>query len=535
MARYSFDPFAYVTPPELSGAASDDVPVIIIGAGPIGLAAAVDLATRGVRSVILDDNNVVSVGSRAICWAKRTLEIFDRLGVADRMLAKGVTWRVGRVYRGDREIYKFDLLPEDGHKFPAFINLQQYYVEQYLIERCADFPHLIDLRFKNKVVDVAQQDSHVTVKIETPDGLYHLRGQYLLACDGANSQVRRQFGLEFDGRHFEERFLIADVEMEADFPSERWFWFTPNFHPGQSALLHKQPDNIYRIDLQLGPDADIDEEKKPENVIPRIEKIVGGRPFTLDWISIYSFNCRRIERFVHDRVIFVGDSAHVVSPFGARGGNGGIHDVDNLCWKLAAIIRDGAAVDLLQSYDEERVHGADENIRNSSWTSRFMSPDGTADMAFRNAVLGLAVHHPFARRLVNAGRLSLPCSQEASSLTSADVDLFDVPMRPGMACLDAPLITSEGREWLLQQLGDEVTLLVIGDALPQADNQFSDDLAILRVGHGGCEDCEGKIEARYGKGVYLIRPDQHVAARWKDPDEAQIRAALSLSQKLIPA
>ena len=143
------------------------------------------------------------------------------------MLAK-VTWKVGRVYRGDQEIYSFDLLPEDGHKFPAFINLQQYYVEQYLIERCADFPDLIDLRFKNKVVDVAQQDGLVTVRIETPDGVYQLRGQYLLACDGASSQVHRQFGLEFDGRHFEER-LIADVEMEADFPSERWFWFTPNF------------------------------------------------------------------------------------------------------------------------------------------------------------------------------------------------------------------------------------------------------------------------------------------------------------------
>ena len=533
MARYSFDPFAYVTPPELSGAASTNAPVIIIGAGPIGLAAAVDLATRGVASVILDDNNVVSVGSRAICWAKRTLEIFDRLGIADRMLAKGVTWKVGRVYRGDQEIYSFDLLPEDGHKFPAFINLQQYYVEQYLIERCADFPDLIDLRFKNKVVDVAQQDGHVTVRIETPDGIYQLHGQYLLACDGASSQVRRQFGLEFDGRYFEERFLIADVEMEADFPSERWFWFTPNFHPGQSALLHKQPDNIYRIDLQLGPDADIEEEKKPENVIPRIEKIVGGRPFTLDWISIYSFNCRRIERFVHERVIFVGDSAHVVSPFGARGGNGGIHDVDNLCWKLAAIIRGEASAELLQSYDEERVHGADENIRNSSWTSRFMSPDGAVDMAFRNAVLGLAVDHPFARRLVNAGRLSLPCSQEASSLTSADVDLFDVPMRSGIACLDAPVMSAAGRDWLLRQLGDGFTLLIIGNALPQADREFSDDLVVVRVGAGGFADCEGKVEARYGRGVYLIRPDQHVAARWKDPDVEQVRAALRQTQKLI--
>ena len=531
MARFSFDPFAYVTPPELSGAAVANAPVIIIGAGPIGLAAAVDLATKGVASVILDDNNVVSVGSRAICWAKRTLEIFDRLGIADRMLAKGVTWQVGRVYRGDQEIYTFDLLPEDGHKCPAFINLQQYYVEQYLIERCADFPDLVDLRFKNKVVDVAQQDGHVTVRIETPDGTYQLHGQYLLACDGANSQVRRQFGLEFEGRHFEERFLIADVEMEADFPSERWFWFAPNFHSGKSALLHKQPDNIYRIDLQLGPDADIEEEKKPENVIPRIEKIVGGRPFTLDWISVYSFNCRRIEQFVHERVIFVGDSAHVVSPFGARGGNGGIHDVDNLCWKLAAIIRGEASAELLQSYDEERVRGADENIRNSSWTSRFMSPDGAVDMAFRNAVLGLAIDHPFAQRLVNAGRLSVPCSQEASSLTSADVDLFDVPIRLGMACLDAPVISAAGRDWLLRQLGNKFTLLIIGNALPQADREFLDDLVVVRIGAGGFADCEGKVEARYGRGVYLIRPDQHVAARWNDPGVEQIRAALRQTQK----
>lgn len=538
MANYRFDPFDYVTPPELSGAANGNAPVIIIGAGPIGLAAAIDLASRGVASVIVDDNNVVSVGSRAICWAKRTLEIFDRLGVADRMLAKGVTWKLGRVYRGDQEIYSFDLLPEDGHKFPAFINLQQYYVEQYLIERCADFPDLIDLRFKNKVVNVMQQDSGVTVRVETPDGAYDLDGEYLLACDGANSQVRRQFGLELEGRHFEERFLIADVEMEADFPSERWFWFTPDFHPGQSALLHKQPDNIYRIDLQLGPDADVEEEKKPENVVPRIEKIVGGRPFTLDWISVYSFNCRRIERFVHDRVIFLGDSAHVVSPFGARGGNGGIHDVDNLCWKLAAIIRGEAGANLLHSFDEERIFGADENIRNSSWTSRFMSPDGKADMAFRNAVLGLAVDHPFARRLVNAGRLSLPCSLEGSSLTIADEDDFDVPMRPGVVCLDAPVKKDGGQDWLLRQLGTGFTLLIIGDAMANAQQQLGDDLTIVRVGSGGpndLQDCEAKIEARYGKGVYLIRPDQHVAARWRQPDMGQVRAALNKVGQLVSA
>lgn len=512
MARYAYEPFPYHTPPELSGETVSDAPVLIVGAGPIGLATAVDLATKGIASIVLDDNDVVSVGSRAICWAKRTLEIFDRLGVADRMLAKGVTWKLGRVYRGDDEIYTFDLLPEDGHKFPAFINLQQYYVEQFLVERCADFPELINLRFKNKVMSVSQDDDSVTASIQTPDGNYDIRGAYLLACDGANSPLRKQFGLDFGGRHFDERFLIADVEMEADFPSERWFWFTPTFHKGQSALLHKQPDNIYRIDLQLGADADPDEEKKPENVIPRIKKIVGGRPFKLDWVSIYDFNCRRIDRFIHNRVIFVGDSAHVVSPFGARGGNGGIHDIDNLGWKLAAVITGQADPNLLESYNEERVFGADENIRNSSWTSRFMSPDSDVEMAFRNAVLGLSVNTPFARRLVNAGRLSLPCQLGHSSLTNDDKDGFDVQMTLGAPCLDAPLVSKDGEHvWLMNQLGNQFTLLVIGKPF----DEVPDNMHCIHIAaDGDFVDVEGMVTKRYGTGIYLIRPDQHVAAQW---------------------
>ncbi|MEC8641705.1 MAG: FAD-dependent oxidoreductase [Pseudomonadota bacterium] len=534
MARYQFEPFDYVTPPELSGAGSASAPVIIVGAGPIGLAAAIDLATHGVASIVVDDNNVVSVGSRAICWAKRSLEIFDRLGVGERMLEKGVTWKLGRVYRGDREVYNFDLLPEDGHKFPAFINLQQYYVEQFLVERCADFPDLIDLRFKNRVLSVAQDATGVAAEIETPDGAYTLRGAYLLACDGANSRIRRQFGLDFEGRHFEERFLIADVEMEADFPSERWFWFTPTFHPGQSALLHKQPDNIYRIDLQLGPDADPEEEKKPENVIPRIEKVVGGRPFKLDWVSVYSFNCRRIDRFVHDRVIFVGDSAHVVSPFGARGGNGGMHDVDNLCWKLARVVTGAATSDLLESYNIERVHGADENIRNSSWTSRFMSPEPGIEMAFRNAALSLAVDAPFARRVVNAGRLSVPCQLTDSPLNGPDDGGFDVPQTVGMVALDAPLSDRDGNAtWLMNQLGGRFVCLVTGDA--EAPANLPEDVDLVRVGRSGFGDADGRVQERYGSAVYLVRPDQHIAARWMAPGADDIRAGLARCHATVAA
>ncbi|MEY3961383.1 MAG: hypothetical protein RIR14_2037, partial [Pseudomonadota bacterium] len=311
---YDYRPFPYTAPPGLTGPEPRHK-VAIIGAGPIGLAMAIELANHGVASVVLDDNNVVSVGSRAICWSKRSLEILDRLGVGDQSVTKGVTWKVGRTFHRDREVFNFDLLPEDGHKMPAFVNLQQYYVEEYLVERAQALG--IDLRWKNKVVAVDRHADHAVLSVETPDGSYRLEADWVIACDGARSPVRGMLGLEFEGELFEERFLIADIQMEADFPSERWFWFEPGFHNGQSALLHKQPDNIYRIDLQLGWDTDPEVEKQPERIIPRIEKVVGHKNFTLDWTSIYTFQCRRLRSFVHGPVLFVGDSAHIVSPFGA--------------------------------------------------------------------------------------------------------------------------------------------------------------------------------------------------------------------------
>ncbi len=341
---YAYKRFAYKPPPGLSRPEPRHK-VVIVGAGPIGLALAIELANHGVGSVVLDDNDMVSVGSRAICWSKRSLEILDRLGVGDRCVEKGVRWKVGRTFRGAQEVFNFDLLPESGHKMPAFVNLQQYYVEEFLIERAQEID-LIDLRFRNRVESVSDKGEFAEIGIETPDGHYALQAQFVVACDGANSPVRAMLGLEFEGELFEDRFLIADIEMQADFPAERWFWFEPTFHNGQSALLHKQPDNIYRIDLQLGWDADPEVEKLPENVVPRIERVVGHGDFRLDWVSVYTFQCRRLREFVHDRVIFAGDSAHVVSPFGARGGNGGLQDVDNLGWKLAAVVQKRATRDI---------------------------------------------------------------------------------------------------------------------------------------------------------------------------------------------
>jgi 3-(3-hydroxy-phenyl)propionate hydroxylase len=504
---YDYRPFPYVPPSGLT-APEPRHPVVIVGAGPIGLALACELRLAEVPVVVLDDNNVVSVGSRAICWSKRSLEILDRLGVGAECLAKGVQWQVGRTFHREDEIWSFDLLPEDGHKMPAFVNLQQYYVEEFLVARATSLG--ADLRWRNRVAGLVQDGSGVRLTVETPDGAYMLSAGWVVACDGARSPIRGMMGLAFDGELFEERFLIADIRMEADFPSERRFWFEPTFHPGQSALLHKQPDHIYRIDLQLGWDADPEVEKNPDRIIPRIAQVVGHTDFTLDWTSIYTFQCRRLARFVHDRVIFCGDSAHVVSPFGARGGNGGLQDVDALGWRLAAVVRGEAPAAALDAYDRERQHGADENIANSARATRFMSPAPGVERTFRDAVLHLAARAPFARPMVNSGRLSRPCTYP---LDAPDDPRLPPGARPGSVAPDAP----QGEGWLIDALGDRFVLVAFGEA-PEVPG-----LPVLRP-----QPNAQVIRRWLGSEVsaqYLIRPDQIVAARWVTASTAEIMDA----------
>lgn len=530
-------------------------PVIIVGGGPAGLAAAMDLALQGVRSVVLDDNNTVSVGSRAICIAKRTLEICDRYGCAQPMVDKGVIWKHGRVYFGEEQIYEFDLLPEQHHKIPAFINLQQYYFEEYMVNRCREFPE-IDLRWLHKVSEVRSSPGQAEVVVDTEEGPYRMTCDYLLVADGANSPIRESLGLESKGQIFEDRFLIADIVMQADFPAERRFWFDAPFHPGQSTLLHKQADNVWRIDFQLGWDADPEEEKKIENIRPRVEAMLGKeRKWELEWASVYTFRCRKMDSFIHQRVLFIGDAAHQVSPFGARGANGALQGVENLCWKLAAILQGRAPAALLDTYDIERQHGARENILHSTRATDFMTPKNAVTRLFRDTVLDLARDYPFARSLVNSGRLSRPCTYESTPLSTPDADDFAAGMRPGSPCLDAPVQGPGGQGWLLERLGNDFTLLVHGEVAPETRRALDKALATLEregtpmrvlwvlapgaraAGEDQLVDSAGVLAERYDlrrQAVYLIRPDQHVSARWRhlDPDAVVRAVHRSLGQEL---
>ena len=550
MSTYTYPKFAYRAPTDLMAGAPQRKPLVVIGAGPVGLAAAIDARLQGLEVLLFDEEDSVSFGSRAVCYAKRALEILDRLGIGDPIVDKGVSWNVGRTFLKEQEVYRFDLVPEPGHKRPGMINLQQYHLEEALVSRASELG--VDLRWKHKVNSVTPLVDGARVGVETPDGSFEIDADWLIVADGARSGVRHQLGLDIEGQVFKDRFLIADVIMKADFPAERWFWFDPPFHPNQSVLLHKQSDNVWRIDFQLGWDADPEEEKKPEKILPRVKTMLGdNREFELEWASIYTFQCRRMKHFRHGRLLFVGDAAHQVSPFGARGANSGFQDTDDLIWKLALVMKGLAPDGLLDTYDADRTYAADENIRNSTRSTDFITPKSAVSKLFRNAALELARTQAFARKLVNSGRLSVPAFLVHSALNTPDTEVFAANMVPGAPMDDAP-VRLHGRDaWLLDQLGNRFVLMVFVDGEHglsptqrtslQALAQAPIPVHLLTVGQGGdIQDPQGLAAGRYdGRPgtAYLIRPDQHVAARWRgvDPDAVQAALARATAQDAVQA
>jgi len=560
MGAYVNPIYPYKGPADLMSTPPQRKALIVIGAGPVGLAAAIDARLQGLDVLVLDDDKTVSVGSRAVCYAKRSLEILDRLGIAEQACDMGVSWNIGRTFLEEAEVYQFNLVPDAGHKRPGMINLQQYHVEEMLIARALALG--ADIRWQHKATAVTPHDDHATLTVETPDGTFDIEADWLVVADGARSPIRRHLGLDIEGRVFQDRFLIADVIMKADYPAERWFWFDPPFHPNQSVLLHKQSNNVWRIDFQLGWDADPEEEKKPEKVIPRLQAMLGDdRPFELEWVSIYTFQCRRMTDFRHGRVLFVGDAAHQVSPFGARGANSGFQDADDLMWKLALVIKGQASEKLLDSYAHDRQFAADENIMNSTRSTDFITPKSRTSKTFRNQVLALAKHYPFARKLVNSGRLSVPSFLTESVLNTPDADAFDGNMVPGAPMDDAPVQVSEQGQlqdvWLLDQVGKGFQILWFVDAQPSpaqlaqlADMGLQADRARLGAhaqpikpttlivaprplsipGMDVIVDTQGLVAKRYDATpgtTYLLRPDQHVVARWRGLNANAVQAALA--------
>ena len=539
---YELPVYPFVAPPELRGDAKRRYPVAIVGGGLTGLTLACDLALRGIPAVLLDDDNSVGVrgaASRGICYAQKSLEIFARLGIYERIAAKGVQWSVGRTFAGDDEVYSFDLRHSSAHDRscqPAFINLQQFYVEWFLVDRIAELGEG-DVRWHSRVEGVEQGADAVTLQVATPGGRYALEAQWVVDCSGCHSVLRAQLGVAVHGNRMLDRWCISDVRFRTTPPAERWTWIEAPFNDNRAVWQHRMADDVWRLDYQMAADAEPEAIARPEVVRERLARQFGADvDIELVWVGPYAYKSECLERFRAGRVLFAGDAAHVMSPFGARGGNSGIQDADNLGWKLVLVLDGAADPTLLESYDVERRTAARDNLRITGRTTRFLSPPTPAERVMRDAVIALAREHAFARGFVNTGRLSAPSTYRESPL--------NLSPEAGRAVQNVALDAAPGGAATLIDLladADHALLCLVDAAVADRPWQSVQALArryplrCLRIGRDA-SNSDAMILDRAGTlceqlqlpagGAALLRPDLYLAGVVPVAEDVAIASAL---------
>ncbi|MCK2125695.1 FAD-dependent monooxygenase [Thauera aromatica] len=523
--------------------------VLIVGAGPAGMVTALELARHGVPSVVASAELQVSQGSRAIVFTRRSMEILQQLGVAARMTENGLPWRFGNSYYRGQRVFRMEAPHDPDDRFFPMLNLQQQYLEEYLLEACAASP-LIEVRWGNKVTRVDQMEGYARVGIDTPAGPYTLDADWVVAADGGRSGIRTALGLQMEGASYEGLFVIADIRIDLPLPTERLAFFDPDWNPGNTILMHREPHGIWRVDYQLPPGETPEEALRPESLKARIDAqlaMIGhpGAEWELDWSSVYSARALTLPDYVHGSVIFTGDAAHLLPIFGVRGANTAFQDAQSLGWQLAFVIRGLAGTKLLANYSAERVGAAREIIDEAGKSTRFMTPPSRGFRLLRDAVLSLSLSEAFVRPLYH-WRTSRPHEYSRSMLNSAGDDnaLFTAGPAHGAPPQNIRLAADD---FLLDHLGGGFDLLYFtaAAAIPAplqdvvaAARARGVALKVIAVGApapvAGADltlaDADGHFRRRYGiqagGGAYLLRPDQHVCARWLTLDATRLHAAL---------
>ena len=540
-AGYALPQYPFVVPPELATGGAGRYPIVIVGAGITGLTLACSLARLGQPAVVLDEDDTVGVkgaSSRGICYTQKSLEIFQRLGIYDRIAAKGIQWSVGRTYAGHDEVYSFDLRQNGAFNLseqPPFINIQQFYIEGYLVERTMELGG-VDLRWKSRVVGLVQHEDHATLTVDTPAGRYDISADNVIDATGSLTPFHAWTGVGLTTRRGDDRWCIADVRFRNTPPRERHTWVEAPFNGGRAVWQHLMADDVWRIDYQMEPDADPAYVSREDVVRERLRQQFGPDvECDIVWVGPYAYRSQCLHELRKGRVFFMGDTAKIVSPFGARGGNTGISDADNLAWKLAAVVRGQAPAQLLDSYHDERHEAAAQNVQVTHRTARFLRPADGIERVFRQAVIGLARQFPFARSLVNTGRMAVANSYTHSRAcdTTGGLSVQNVAFHwadGSRGCINDLLRWSDGR----------LLLLVFGDMDAAGLQRLRDLGGIAPVRCVQVLGPQGRAQARehvidpqghvqgachvFGHAWALVRPDAYLAATGESVDASVVRA-----------
>ena len=526
--------------------------VVIVGAGPAGMVTALELARHGISSVLLSAELQFSQGSRAIVFTRRSMEILQQVGVAHRVTENGLPWRCGNsIYRGQK-VFRMETPHDPDDRFFPMINIQQQYLEEYLHDACAT-NELIDVRWGNKLVKAENIEGGVKAEIDTPEGPYTLETEWLVAADGGRSEIRSSMNLKLEGASFESIFVIADIRIDLPYPTERLAFFDPDWNRGNTILMHREPHGIWRVDYQLSPGETPEEALRPESLKERIDaqlKMIGfeGTPWEMDWNSVYSARTLTLPEYVHKRIVFTGDAAHLLPIFGVRGANTAFQDAQSLGWHLAFVIKGLAPEQLMQNHSTERVGAAREIITEAGKSTRFMAPPSRGFRLLRDAVLSLSLKQEFVRPLYH-WRTSRPHEYSSSGLNSPHDDNAQFTGGPALGAPPQNVLL-QADNYLLDHLGGGFDLVYVADAqgipfeiaqavariqqqgIPLKLTAISAQDTPLAGANQTLQDPQQRFAHRYAVkagGAYLFRPDQHICARWQQLDAARLLQSLQVA------
>ncbi|MDR7150355.1 3-(3-hydroxy-phenyl)propionate hydroxylase [Hydrogenophaga palleronii] len=546
---YVLPEYPFVPPPELQGSTVVRHPIVIVGGGITGLTLACSLARLGVKAVLIDEDNTVGVkgaSSRGICYTQKSLEIFERLGIFERIAAKGTQWSVGRTFAGEDEVYSFDLRQQGNFHLssqPPFINIQQFYIEAFLVDRIRELG-AVELRWQNRLTAFEQNAECATLTVETPAGSYRLEAEHVIDATGSHSPLRQWLNVPFDSRRGDDRWCIADVRFSTHPPVERHTWIEAPFNENRAVWQHLMADDVWRIDYQMAPNADPEQVSREDVVRERLARQFGPDvDVEIVWVGPYAYRSECVHALRHGRVFLMGDSAKVVSPFGARGGNTGVADADNLAWKLAAVLRGKADAALLESYGDERLEAAQQNVCVTNRTARFLRPADGAERLFRQATIGMAKQYPFARTLINTGRMAV-----ANPYSHSRACTYAPGSAAGQSVQNVAFAWADGSQGRVNDLLDwaagDLLVLVFGDLSPSALQRLRRlcfDAPVRSVQVLGIDATAQAVEHVrdphahlqgachvFGHAWALVRPDGYLAASGETVD-GQLVAAIERS------